>query len=139
MKPSQKVTDAVQNTYDIHIKDAKKWADLFCRIPIFSQLVTQIDELEDKNRSIEIDDVDGAIFYLILILKNRELPDDPDLVGCSFYPNDIAEIELKSQTDCQDEYSNLQNFFGFKGTWEEVVHRIIEINNTLRPIPHFTL
>ena len=62
-----------------------------------------------------------------------------DLISCKFYEKNFAKIEsLEKARDMNwsnNKYKSLRkiNFFGFKGTWEEVVTKILEATKLLYP------
>lgn len=149
MKIKKELLQKVEDIANITISDAEKWVELFQKIPISSSLQTTLLGLKKRENFLDCGDdnsfAEGMIFWLVVTLKEGITEeDDPDLATCNFYPNDRADIESYEEAQkvfwSGDDYAKLVeiNFFGFSGTWEEVVRKIIEANNLLNPtVPKF--
>jgi hypothetical protein len=142
---NKELLEEVEKINEITISDAEKWVELFQKIPISSILQTSLSGLQKRGDFFDYDDdnsaAEGMIFWLVIKLKEeKNEEDDVDLTSCNFYSYDRAEIESYEESQgsifSDDDYQRLidVNFFGFSGTWEEVVRKIVEANNILHPI-----
>lgn len=148
MEPSHDLTESVNKNSIVmvaKIESLKKWVGLFKKIKIADFMRTKFHEVPEVEEFLEHEEdvsiYDDCIFWLVLRLNVS----GGDLISCKFYEKNLAKIEsLKKARDMNwsnNKYKSLHkiNFFGFKGTWEEVVTKILEATKLLysetAPVP----
>ncbi len=135
----------VDTVVEMTLSNAEKWVDLFQKIPISNLMQTSLKGLSTRENFIDCHaDNSGAenmVFWLILYLKKEESDeDDADLASACFYSNNKARIEdynkVLQSIWSDDDYQRLVdiNFFGFEGTWEQTVKKILEASDLLHPV-----
>lgn len=132
MEPSKELIQAIETLTELRTENLKQWTVLFSKIPLYRCCESSIPELADKDINVDYGDpnVTGEdhILYVLLDLEKRIAPEDDDVVGCEFNPNNKARIDRVDQSDHDREYPELEaiGFFGFEGTWDEVVSKMAQ-------------
>ncbi len=140
MEPSDELTEKVANAVqEMDAATVIKWVLLISSIPIFSNGYTILQEVLDdpKVESSQFDEDEdpdpGCIFQCWM-----ESPSEHDnYLVCNFMSGNKAcmkERDMERITAIEG-----QGAYGFTGTWEEVAHKLVELNNIiLQPAPPFT-
>ena len=135
MKPSNKVTNAP--VIRVSKGNVNEWVNFLAYLPITQKIWTTVP-IQEENRNGCVEDesesgrVKGNKFNVHLALEPEY--NDIDLIPMisAWYNNGYkARItdHSYSSTPLTDELGARTDIFGFKGTWEEVTLKLIELNN----------
>jgi hypothetical protein len=145
MEPSKDLIKAIETLTELRIENLKQWTVLFSNIPLYRWCQSSVPELADKDINVDYEDPnytgENHIFYVLLDLEKRIAPDDDDVVGCQFNPSNKARIERADECDHDRSYPELEaiGFFGFEGTWDEVVFKMVQGARVLTQPPPTTM
>lgn len=137
MKPSSRLNQAIDALMDLKIENLKEWTVLFSKIPIYLWCSSSIPELANKEIKVDYEDPKDTggdhILYVLILLEKRVAPNDDDVVGVTFNANNKARIDSIEESDHDKEYPELVaiGFFGFEGTWNAVVSKLVEASKLL--------
>ncbi len=135
MKPTEELKNKVNNATDIDLKTLREWAELLLKIPIYQDGWTSVSELTDIMNDGEIYNYE-ELFVFRISVELEPTANHGETVVCIFKPGNEAEINSAATCTGPTEHLETKEFFGFKGTWEQVVEKIVEINNFLtQPAP----
>ena len=136
--PSEELKNVVDNATNMEASVARKWAELFQKIPIYQDGWTPLGALHDLMSDTWDEYKNEGPFIFRIRVELEPAANHGESVVCLFMPDNKASIDQISGVSGPTEHLADKNFFGFKGTWEEVVRKIVEINNFLtNPAPLF--
>jgi hypothetical protein len=140
MVPSKQLKEAVANKTTFPEKDLAEWLELMQKMNPVSGFTKSewIKNLLDKNQTFDCNRSEESMIRVVISLT-PEIDDDSDiLLSIEFDNNNKAWIQPGAFGTGSDNYKipkylkeKLPNTFGFSGTWEEVMRKWIELNNTI--------
>jgi hypothetical protein len=140
MTPSKEIETIVNDALKMKPEEAYKWAELLKKIHIYENGHTSIPSLSNL---MTLDDGEfeneGPYIFRVRYSLNPHSSDDPSAV-VRFKAGNIAEISDAATISGSTAHLDGYDFLGFKGTWEDVIRKVVEINNLVtNPLHHFTL
>lgn len=147
MNTSETLTEAILKMSPFPKENLVAWFKLISSIPIVGECFTNVRcvlELNDDKMEVLYDEnYDHAVIQFCVYLEptNRGYPSPSTTV--EFYFADSAEIfDLGRERIAEDLNEKVRHILGFKGTWEETVLKLVELNNIIQKhesVPPITL